>query len=249
VNTRSVLAFGAGALMGVGVTFLFTPAPSGQGVTTSTKAAPAPPRPPEASRRSASPSDSRLVCVDRRELPDGECAGERLASSICEAQLTACAQEKSALRHKWDENGPEAEDPDRFHEIAEEALESCQLGRALEVIDCTEYPCVAALRASDDGRPQEVIYERLAEQVRQCPALRSAFSVGQGDDDALQVHAVTVPCGGRPETAYVLAPMDTRGAAWRAWSARGEGDNVFEVLRWMFRRGDDVAAVWDCADG
>jgi hypothetical protein len=58
---------------------------------------------------------------------------------------------------------------------------------------------------------------------------------------------VKVACGDHEEIAFVLRALDTGGGAWAAWQESDEGDNITDVLRWMFRRGDDVAGVWPCA--
>lgn len=81
-----------------------------------------------------------------------------------------------------------------------------------------------------------------------CGPLLEAFSVSEGQEDAIQVHPVRVPREGQDEFAYVLAAMDTSGDAWSVWQSRRDPRNLAEVLRWMFRRRDDVASLWSCEE-
>lgn len=210
--------------------------------------APAPAPPPKAI---AAPA-SRLVCARDRD-PDDErpvdCSAATLRADVCEARLDECSREKRGLRRSWPTDGAPSERPGEFQRAIEAALGECGLVEDLELLECTEYPCVAALRRPADVDPT-VAAERLTAAAVECPALRDAFGLDADRAAAggIQVNPVRVPCGadGGDEHAYVLSAFDPSGEAWAMWQARGEGDNLTEALRWMFRRGDDVAALWDC---
>lgn len=195
-----------------------------------------------------------LVCV--REIPsrgsavrddetdDEAAAMARLRLGICEAKLDECTRAKALVRHPWPEQGAGVEDPTQFRAVVEQALADCDLDDGLEMIECSEYPCVAALRptAGDD----QAALDRLNLAIDACAPLRQAFDIGDGQDDALEAHSVRIPCTHGDRVAHVLAAVSTKGEAWNAWQNRGTGDNAIELLRWMFRRSDDVAALWNC---
>lgn len=168
---------------------------------------------------------------------------------VAEARLAACEHERRRVRHVWDEEGPTSEHPDGWVERVEEAIDACAIPVELEVVDCTEYPCVAGLKPTrmlDPSVDRERMAEQLDEQLDACDGLREAFAVDD-QGDALQIHALDVPCDdGRTETTYALVALDTRGAAWKAWNERDRDPE--RVLRWMFRRGDDLAAISPCGD-
>ncbi len=198
------------------------------------------------------PSDSRdarlreFVCVRERtsNATERQCEAERLAALACEARLAQCTGERTAVRKSWPEHGPESEEPEAYADILVSALEDCGLDPMLESVECTEYPCVAALRGDD--RDPELFAEQLDQRVKACAPLRRAFGVGPEQLDALSVRPLQVSCGDQSEVMFILQTLDTRGDAWEAWESRGERDNLVDILRWMFRRGDDVAGIWDC---
>lgn len=249
LRTVALIAFTMGGAVGAALIMSLS-GPSGP--------APAPTPTPTARTESQLPRPSSkaadsLVCVRHvgprsiAEEPDRACEAQQLAVSVCEARLDDCSRTKASLRVPWPSDGPDVEEPSKFSEAIEASLSECGLDEYLEVVDCTEYPCVAAFRPMVGGvKADDAELEKLNATVDSCKPLRDAFDVGDDQLDALEVHRVRVPCDGNDEDALVLSAMSTNGKAWAAWRDRGEGDNVTELLRWMFRRGDDVAAVWSC---
>ena len=116
-------------------------------------------------------------------------------------------------------------------------------------MECSEYPCVAALRPQVDGGPDDEAFrkeqERMMAQVRACAPLRDAFGVT--DDKALDVFANDTICAdGTRRDFFALMALDPTGPAYallekeQGRSKREERD----LFRWLFRRGDDVAAQY-----
>jgi len=192
-----------------------------------------------------------LVCapVRRAAGEDASCDELELRERWCEAELADCSKQRDAVRHPW----PEAdgvESPERWSEIVDEAFEACGIDAELEVIDCAEYPCTAAVRPklpTPDAASHERELERLTQAVRACPQLRDAFHVGAGQDDALDLFRLDAPCGGTHERFFALMAIDTQGDAF-AKQQVSDGDIVErDVMRWMYRRGDDLVGLWPCA--
>lgn len=229
-----------GVAVGVGVTLLVT-----RDTEVPTQAI-APPRVEPAPERA---QVREMVCVRGRSSDargdDDSCDVQRLATAVCEARLGECTGAREAVRKAWPEDGPPSERPEAFTERIDAALDACDMAGMVEAVECTEYPCVVALR--DAGADVEATTQRLQERTRACAPLRAAFGVGAEHDEALGIHPVKVACGDHEEIAFVLRALDTGGGAWAAWQESDEGDNITDVLRWMFRRGDDVAGVWPCA--
>jgi hypothetical protein len=237
-----VLGFGAlvvGIAIGIGATLATTRSTE---VTTSARAtAPA--------KTAAQPAPVReMVCVRGRssDARDGDhgCEAQKLATAVCESRLSECTGAREAVRKPWPTQGAASEEPEAFTERIDAALEACDMADLVEAIECSEYPCVVALR--DAGANVEATTQRLQDRARSCAPLRAAFGIGAEHDEALGVHPVKVACGDHEETAFVLRALDTGGSAWTAWQSSDQEDNVTDVLRWMFRRGDDVAGVWPC---
>jgi hypothetical protein len=118
-----------------------------------------------------------LICapVHRAATDDSSCDELELRERWCEAELADCSKQRDAVRHPW----PEAdgvESPGRWSEVVDTAFEACDIDAALEVIDCAEYPCTAAVRpklAMPDAASHERELERLTQAVRACPQLRA----------------------------------------------------------------------------
>jgi hypothetical protein len=171
----------------------------------------------------------------------------RLEAAVARAQLDACEEDRKRVRHAWEEDGPESERPETWTELVERSIDACDLPIELDIVECTEYPCVAGVRPSgvrDAAIPGELLAEQLQEAVTRCGPLREAFAVGEADD-ALQVHAIEIPCDeGGTGLTFGLIALDTHGAAWHAWENRGQDPEG--ALRWMMRRSDDLAAISQC---
>jgi hypothetical protein len=168
---------------------------------------------------------------------------------LLRGQLQACRDDRKRIRHGFDPQGPATERPETWTRHVEDAIDACDLPFEVDVVECSEYPCVAGLRPTD-ALPTEPADEemagRLDARLDACASLRQAFSIGDDQLDALQIHEIELPCGDpeSPETAFALVAMDTSGEAWRAWQNRD--DDIEGVMRWMFRRGDDLAAMIPC---
>ncbi|MBX7081908.1 MAG: hypothetical protein K1X88_22070 [Nannocystaceae bacterium] len=221
--------------------------------TAGTTPAPAAPAAAPAAEPSPGPRALRsLVCapVQRRASAEASCEELELRQRWCESELSECTRERSAVRHAWPEQDS-IESPDRWSATIDEAFERCGIEAELEVVDCAEYPCTAALRPRapiTDGAGHEQQMNALMAAVRACAPLREAFAVGSGQDDALDVFRLDAPCGGTHERFFALLALDTRGEAFTK-QQEGEDDLVErEVMRWMYRRGDDLVGLWPCRD-
>jgi hypothetical protein len=215
---------------------------------------------------SARPLDSRarpalprgLLCARRgpsaTQTRTEDCAEQRLRNTWCESQLASCEKRREQIRQDWPAD-PGVEDPTEWTDAVETALVECDIeGAELEVVDCTEYPCVAALRPSVSGGPDDEEFrshqQELIEQLRACEPLRESFGLeGEAADKALDVFGndTTCPNGERIDFLALMA-LDPSGPAYAliedddGRSKRQERD----LFRWLFRRGDDIASVYPC---
>lgn len=213
-------------------------------------AAPSAARPPAVVTRAV----SGLVCAPLAGAPsDGDepsCAAQALRARWCEGQLQECTAQRQAVRQAWPQDG--IEQPEVWTDAVEEALAECEIGAELEVIDCTEYPCVAGLRPAEPGlgeqeREQEM--KRLMEAARACAPLRRSLGLvaTEEDDASIDVFRNDARCPQEREEFFVLTALDPAGPA-RALidkehrSPREERD----MFRWLFRRADDVSSLWPC---
>ncbi|HWB79944.1 MAG TPA: hypothetical protein VG755_33495 [Nannocystaceae bacterium] len=217
------------------------------------------PRAPEAAPES-SPSSPRtstrrltaspLVCAKTRApvFPELDCSEPELRARWCEAELDACVRERRAVRQEW----PEAdtiESPETWTKTIDEALASCDIGAELELVDCAEYPCTAALKtaktAMTDAEHQAEM-ERLMVAVRSCPALRDQFGAAP-DQKNLDVFRLDARCPNGRESFFVLMALDAAGAAYELYGKQERDDTQErDVNRWMYRRADDLAGMWPC---
>jgi hypothetical protein len=152
-------------------------------------------------------------------------------------------------RHDWPESTP-VELPEHWAETVQSALENCGIDLQMEVVECTEYPCVAAVRPPADieigtedqeSESYNAYHERLQQQLAACEPLQSQFVDGKAAGLARLYH-YDVPCEGGVEPILVLSVLHADGPAYRVQ----EGTNFTEQLRWSYRRGDDLAAAWSC---
>lgn len=193
-----------------------------------------------------------LICapVRRAANEDASCDELALRERWCEAELADCSKQRDAVRHPWpDADGVES--PERWSEIVDDAFEACGIDAELEVIDCAEYPCTAAVRPKlpmPDAASHERELERLTQAVRACPQLREAFHVGPGQDDALDLFRLDAPCGDAHERFFALMAIDTQGGAFAEQQVSDDDIVERDVMRWMYRRGDDLVGLWPCAE-
>lgn len=196
-----------------------------------------------------------LVCAQPRRRgtagSDG-CEEESLRVRWCEAQLEQHARQRRAVRQPWPEVDG-AEDPERWTEVVEEALAECELGAELELVECTEYPCVAALRPADpdlDEEAREAEMKRLMGQARACGSLRQAFGVTEpAHEEALDVYRLDARCGDGRESFYVLSALAVDGPAWALQNKEHRTEiEERDLSRWIYRRADDVSAMWPCEE-
>ncbi len=195
-----------------------------------------------------------LVCatLDRRSTSSGpSCEAEVLRTQWCQAQLDQCQGQRRAVRQPWPA-ASSSESPERWADAVEEALAECALGAELELVECSEYPCVAALRPDDpslDESQREQEMHRLMDAARGCQPLRKSFGLAdEGQDDALDVYRLDARCGDGRESFFVLSALDPQGPAYGLLSTdnRDELDDR-DFSRWLYRRADDVSGLWPCA--
>jgi hypothetical protein len=214
----------------------------------------APPSPPptvqSATPRAVTGLQRGLLCASRfPSTPDEpvDCAVPKLRADWCEGQLDECERSRESVRQQWPDDGT-IEAPQAWANAVERALDECGIP-GLELVECAEYPCVAALRPEVDGGPDEEAFgkeqKRLMDAVRSCAALRDAFGVT--DDKALDVFANDTICpDGSRRDFFALMALDPAGPAYALLvkdddrTKREERD----LFRWLFRRGDDVAAQY-----
>ena len=203
-------------------------------------------REPAAPRLSTSP----LVCAKTRApvFGDVDCSEPELRARWCEAELDACSAQRRAVRQEWPEKET-IESPETWTATIDEALASCDIGAELELVDCAEYPCTAALRTAKTAmtnEEHEAEMERLMVAVRGCPALRDKFGAAP-DQKNLDVFRLDARCPDGRESFFVLMALDAAGAAYELYG-KPERDDAQErdMNRWMYRRADDLAGMWPC---
>lgn len=203
-------------------------------------------REPAAPRLSTAP----LVCAKTRApvFGDVDCGEPELRARWCEAELDACSAQRRAVRQAWPEQAT-IESPETWTATIDEALASCDIGAELELVDCAEYPCTAALRTAKTAMTDaehEAEMERLMVAVRGCPALRDKFGAAP-DQKNLDVFRLDARCPDGRESFFVLMALDAAGAAYELYG-KPERDDTQErdMNRWMYRRADDLAGMWPC---
>lgn len=199
----------------------------------------------------ARPGIVPLVCARTRaaassDAPD--CSEAELRARWCEAELDAYGEQRRAVRQPWPEDAT-IESPEGWTQAIDEALSSCELGAELELVDCSEYPCTAALRPADTAMSSEAHereMERLMTAVRGCEPLRRSFGIAE-DDANLDVFRLDARCGEAREAFFVLMALDPAGAAYEMMADKSRDDfEERDFNRWMYRRADDLAGMWPC---
>lgn len=222
------------------------PVDSPSGVVKKTRSAPEP-APTERTRRTL----SGLVCASRAPARDGESREELdLRARWCQAELDECQRQRQAVRNDWPTQDT-IEQPDVWTDAVEQALTECEIPGELELVDCTEYPCTAALRPPEpaaDAKAFELQMRAAMNAVRACQPLREAFDLADEEViDALDVYRLDAECGGGKEKFLVLTALDPAGPAHTLLhmdDRTAEQDRDFN--RWMYRRADDLSALWPC---
>jgi hypothetical protein len=190
--------------------------------------------PPAPTTGSAAGSTCRPIVWVRTRDGDAESSAPA-ALDWCARQLEEVYEREARTRQPWPDDGRAQEQPEGWEAAVRQGLETCDLPLALDVVECTEYPCVAALSPKDGTLTEG---DKLVELVGSCQPLREVF----GDSADLQLHEVVRDCDGR--TGYVLQALAEHGRAWEA--IRSERDGV--VMRWMFRRYEDLQLAWACSE-
>jgi hypothetical protein len=195
-----------------------------------------------------------LVCASidqaRRHADDPSCDALELRGRWCEAELDQCTRERKAVRQPWPDDET-IEAPEAWSDAVEHALAECELGAELELVECSEYPCVAALRPADpalDEAAREQEMKRLIEAARACAPLRSSFGIrGPEHDEAIDVYRLDARCGEGRESFFVLSALAPDGPA-HALLAKDDPSDQEErdLFRWLYRRADDVSGLWPC---
>ena len=194
-----------------------------------------------------------LVCapVGRPLGREASCEELDLRQRWCESELSECRRERASVRHEFPEQAG-IESPTEWSAAIDEAFEQCGIDAEIELVDCAEYPCTAALRSKTvllDGPGHEREMERLIEATRGCAPLRRAFGIGDGQDDALDLFRLDAPCGGAAERFFAFMALDPKGDAYNRQRVTDDDLVEREVMRWMYRRGDDLVGLWPCRDG
>ncbi len=214
--------------------------------------------PPAAVTRSPSRATRRtaqgLVCAaiggGRQTTPEPSCDGLALQAKWCQAQLEQCEGQRKAVRQPWPQ-ADTAEAPDQWADAVEEALAQCDMGAELELVECSEYPCVAALRPSDptlDAAGREREMKRMMAVARGCAPLRESFGITPEHEAALDVYRLDARCGDGRESFFVLSALSPQGPAYALQSTENrDAQQERDFSRWLYRRADDVSGLWPCA--
>lgn len=194
-----------------------------------------------------------MVCAatasgDRQTDQDMEAL--QLRARWCEGELAECRRERKAVRQPWPENdGPES--PDRWADAVEAAIDACQLEDVeIELVECSEYPCAAALRPGAGVQNLGDEQQRLQEAFRGCAPLREAMGIGESAAEAaIEVYQHDARCDdGHREDILVLSVLSPDGEAFRLLDS--EAASPYEqrdLMRWLYRRADDIAGLWACS--
>ncbi len=228
---------------------------AGRRATSTVQVPPSAPPPLSAGATGAKQKLGRMVCasVQSRDLGEEELDALRLRAKWCSSELAELKRARDEARQPWPADEDSVEAPDLWTEAVEEALASCDIGADIELVDCTEYPCAAALRPAQAPPNAEAFRTemvRLMEAVRACPDLRSAFNVKDDEhaEQALDVYRLDSPCGGRREDFFVLTAVEPDGPAHALLNADRDDKQERDFHRWLYRRADDVSAMWPCRE-
>jgi hypothetical protein len=195
-------------------------------------------------REEVAPKD--LSDARREERERGSEA--RAAESVCRSLLDECWRRQMVGRKPWPEDVG-VEEPGAWSALVDEALQRCNLPVELGSIDCSEYPCVAGIRIKDPAldRTQNGGWRELNKRLRECPALYEPLGWA-ADDRSIGVEVleeVRVDCPN--EHVVGLLALAKEGPAAKELAAQDLGA-AFDSLPTWYRRLDDVAKAWECAE-
>lgn len=233
MSTSSILSHGIVAIAAIALGLLaghLLDKPAGDPEKTRVAHAPAP-----------TETTHRMICVsDTFTLDDDKDAAASLALQWCQSQLGDCRRQRATLRKPWPDD-PEVMTAAEWTQKVETAFDACELPFELDLVECSEYPCVAGLRPKtpigieDFSEFGSLKFGR--EELMACPELEGAF--GTGDiSDQVGFFQVNCPDGHTEQMALLYAPGPD---VWE-FEMEGTADTAMEWLRWMTRRADDVAA-------
>lgn len=194
-----------------------------------------------------------LVCAARQRPIDDEsedCEALELRARWCEAELADARRERTAVRQDWP-GDDSVESAEHWPDAVEQALAECEIGAELELVDCTEYPCTAALRPATAPPTPEAFeneMQRLMSATRSCAPLRDALGIDMEHlDKAVDVFRLDADCGETREDFFVLMALDPDGAAFDLLHRDRTDQEERDLNRWMYRRADDLSAMWPCS--
>lgn len=195
-----------------------------------------------------------LVCAARRrpETDSGAegCEAMELRARWCEAELARARGERAEVRQEWPD--PDSvESPEQWPDAVESALAECEIGAELELVDCTEYPCSAALRPAappTDPSAFEAEMKRLMGAARGCKPLQDALGVADHQlEQSIDVFRLDANCSEQREDFFVLMALEPEGPAYKLFHNHDRTDaQERDFNRWLYRRADDLSAMWPC---
>jgi len=193
------------------------------------------PRPVE--RRSARP----IVCAPVDERGDED----EVKLRFCLSQLDALQAAQRKVRNPWPSDDPvwNGQRPDEWNATMQKVFERCDLPADIVVTDCSEPPCVAALRALEGDE------QALVEAIEGCAPFQQAFP-----DPEEPLVPFGVPCAdGRWDRMILFSTFDRdqRRAYFEALGMQPAMDEErlsvwLEGYRILSRRADGLAGMWDC---
>lgn len=193
--------------------------------------APAAVAPPPASK------ERRLVCTNVAAPSPPEELATRL--QWCEGRLAAATRPRPTGRNEWPETIPE-EAPDAWTDKLSALVERCHLPVDIEVADCDEYPCVAAVRPRQPGMGRK----QLVDLVNACPEAEALL--GPLEFDAVN-SSVRCDDDVREEALVVFLNSDLTEAnpAVRALFPSGSPE-LADVIVFGGRRVESALQTWPC---
>ncbi|MFT7521380.1 MAG: hypothetical protein ACI9MC_003531 [Kiritimatiellia bacterium] len=226
LNGAKMGIFGIGGALGLALGLALGPwlwsAPSGVATSTETVA--------EAVADTKEPRS--LVCAS------GPADRRVLRSQWCEAQLSESARRAQMVQVEWPEH-PGVEAPEEWVHSLEAVVNACDLPFSVQSAECTEYPCMALVRARD----QRTLDENDVRWTTTCPALNENYP----DMDVGLDSSMVVCPDGSLEQVYVFYAVDHAHVA-DAVAGRGqdESDDLVESMRLFSRRLDAVVSTHGC---
>jgi hypothetical protein len=178
----------------------------------------------------------RVVCTRvadaAPEAASGDCSAISVRRDWCNARLTA------ATRPRPTTAPPEAvgvDDPVAWKQRLDTILAACHLDASVANTDCTEYPCVSALRvpSAEAAKPLE-------------DGCGGAVKFAEGESPALV--PTPVECGDHVETLWMFAVLDQPTLDDLYPKAAGEF-LPNELLLLGSRRAEALARGWVCGAG